>query len=154
MGTYIYQTCNQYENLRFVLEAEGTTNANKNEVCTSVAFALNGIIQYCGFETPPEGRRYLTNLQRLYMDVSVLNITEAQDSIESENFIDSLEDLPAEVSISGIIPQVSIQDLTLAPSIQPVESVDDSTQENMEKDSNKNQRNFILIIICSLVVVS
>ena len=63
------------------------------------------MIQYCGFEAPPEERRYLTNLQRLYMDVSVLNITEAQHSIESENFIDSLEDLPAEVSISGIIPR-------------------------------------------------
>ena len=49
---------------------------------------------------------------------------------------------------------MSIQDPTLAPSIQPVESVDDSTQEGMDKESNENEGNLILIIICSLVVVA
>ena len=83
------------------MEVENVTEDNKDDVCQSIAEALGGEVGYCSLTGPSSSRRRL-DTATLYVEVSVPDASEATEVAESENFVDSLENLPEEVSISDV----------------------------------------------------
>ena len=83
------------------VEVENVTEDNKEEVCQSIAEALEGEVEYCSLEGPSSVRRRL-DIATLYVEVSVLDASEATEVAESESFVESLENLPEDVLISDV----------------------------------------------------
>ena len=83
------------------LVAEGVTRDTKDTVCDSVASALDGEAIFCELGDVGLNRRILTE-QTLFMDVSVEDAEAAQAQVESEDFVSSLENLPEDISVTGV----------------------------------------------------
>ena len=81
----------------------GFTESNKGSICESIAMLLIAVVRYCSLNGPVAERR---NLQEstLYMDlVDFMDIEYAEDELDKDDFGSSLEDLPLEVTITGVI---------------------------------------------------
>ena len=80
------------------MDVEGVTETNKDEVCESVGSALVASIRVCEL-TIFVGRRRL-GVTQLRLEVAVHNTTSAIEKVESNSFLDSLQNLPSNVSIN------------------------------------------------------
>jgi len=94
---------------RISLEAtvSGVDDLNAVDVCLSVADALGGFSTYCKLSGASSriqvvGRRKLLDTSTLYMDIVVGDAAAAMTQIESESFVESLQNLPHVVNITSI----------------------------------------------------
>ena len=80
----------------------GVNDDNKDEVCDSIASALGGVSTYCSLSGPQSSRRRLESDTSLYTNAAVRNAALAETQATSSEFIASLQNLPAEVTVIKI----------------------------------------------------
>jgi len=89
----------QREQLSLVLDVVGVDDSNLSQICDSVATELQGDVVYCSTEESSEEQRNLQEKKKLYMEMMVVDILEATTKISSPRFIESLENLPDNVTV-------------------------------------------------------
>jgi len=124
--------------LSLVILVSGLNNSNKRQVCDTVSTRLEGSTSYCSVDGPSGLRRNLQTTGNLYIDVNVVDTSLAKQTISSEDFASSLQNLPEGVQVT----EVSLHILTLASMSDEFSgsSVDTSKWEVMHFDASwKNQ---------------
>ena len=74
------------------MDVEGVTETNKDEVCESVGSALDASMRICELT--------MLGVTQLRLEVAVHNTTSAIEKVESNSFLDLLQNLPSNVSIN------------------------------------------------------
>ena len=83
------------------MDAGNITEDNKDDVCQSIAQTLGGEVKSCTLQPQSSERRRL-NTATLYVEITVFNASDSTEVVESEGFVDSLENLPPGILISGV----------------------------------------------------
>ena len=83
------------EKIHLFVYGENITEDNKDDVCQSIAQTLGGEVKSCTLQPQSSGAT-------LYVEIAVFNALDSTEVVESEGFVDSLENLPPGILISGV----------------------------------------------------
>jgi len=88
--------------VRLVIYVEGLTEENKDAVCSAIVLTVKGTyIEYCSLEEVVFRRRLKLRTRKLYMGLRVEDKEAAKSQIGSEGFIDSVQNLPDDITVLG-----------------------------------------------------
>merc|ERR1719285_1206910 len=85
------------ETVSLEITVYGVTDANKDQVCASVASALGGVSTYCSYGSFAQD-------STLFMEATVADASAAATQASSGDFVDFLTGLPAETTVSDVTP--------------------------------------------------
>jgi len=102
------------EEVSLEIGVAGATEGNKDQICESIASALNGASTYCSLKGPQSNRRHLAEEVPLYMDATVADRSTAKAQAMSSDFVGSLQSLPTGVAVKGV-SIISKEDTTSPP---------------------------------------